>query len=798
MFRTNLKIAIRVLLRHKNASVTNIAGLALGLTCAALMLLFITFELSYDRFNERSSRIHRLTQELRRGDRLDASAVISQSVAINGLFPEVEKAGRLFTYSWMEEALVAFGEKSFFEQRFFLADPSIFAIFSFEAIRGDLGTALVDPDGLVISESAARRYFGEDDPLGKVLSVRNLRRSDLKITAVIRDLPKNSHFHCDFIAPMAAGENLFWDGFEERNSSYVYLLLKENVSPDVLERKIDSVLSERAGGEDWSLNFRLQPLSSIHLRSHLSGEIEPNGSVKTVSLLAFLAFVVLLVSAINFVNLATARSVGRAREVGLKKVVGAGRSDLVRQFLTEAVLFAALALPLALLLVQAFLPAFNRLLDTELSLIFPGHGWFFAGTLLLTVLLGLLSGIYPALVVSRFAPVFVFKGRSSSSGQGAPVRRALVVLQFSASVVLLIAASVVFTQLRYVRSRELGFQRKDLVILPVKDYETVKSYDLLKTAFLRTTAVESVTASEGLPSRFRRTHAVWHEGLSGEEDVSLAAAEVDFDFLETYGIRMASGRDFAETFATDAAAAYVINETAARTLGWSEPLGKKIQLSNRGLMRSVYVPGEVVGVVGDFHFQSLHEPIRPLVLKIGKGRITHVAVRIAPGKTLLALDFLAARWREILPGRPFDFFFFDDDFGRLYRDELRTGKIFAASTALSILIAGLGVFGLASFRAAQRTKEIGIRRVLGAAAGSIVWMFSKDFGGLVLLANAIAWPAAYLLMSRWILGFAYRAAIGIWIFLGAAGFSLFVALATSGGLALKAAFADPVESLRYE
>jgi putative ABC transport system permease protein len=634
--------------------------------------------------------------------------------------------------------------------------------------------------------------------MGKILSVKNLRRMDLKVTAVIKDLPKNSHFHCDFIAPMAAGEKLFWDGFEERNSSYVYLLLRENASPEILERKIGPFLAARLGGEGWSVDTRLQRLPSIHLRSHLSDEIEANGDVKTVALLALLGVVILLVSAINFVNLATARSVHRAREVGLKKVVGAGRGDLVRQFLAEAVLFACLALPAALLLVQVFLPAFNMLLNMELSVDFPGNGRFFAATLVLTVFLGLLSGIYPAFVVSRFAPATVLKGRSPSSGRGVPVRRGLIIAQFAASVVLFIAAAIVFNQLRFVETRALGFERKNVVVIPVKDYETAENYDLLKTAFLRSTAVDRVTASEGLPSRLRRTHAVWHEGLSGGEDVSLAVVEVDFDFLGTYGIRLARGRDFSEEFATDENGAYLINETAARSLGWSEPLGKKIQLSNRGLMRPVYVPGEVVGVVEDFHFQSLHETIRPLVLKVGTGRITHIAVRVVPGKARLALDFLAARWKEILPGRPFDYFFFDDDVSRAYQEDRRTGRIFASSTALSVLLAGLGVFGLASFSAAERTKEVGVRKVLGATVGSIVWMFSKEFGRLVLLANAVAWPAAYVLMKPWVRGFAYRTGIGLWIFLSAGAFSLLVALAASGGLAVRAALNDPVDCLRYE
>ncbi len=798
MFRTNLKIAFRAIRKHRSTSLTNIAGFALGLACAFLMLLYIAFELSFDRSNANASRIFRLTSEFRSGDRVQASAYLPGFFPLESEFPEVETTVRLFSYSWREKALVAYGEKSFFEDRFFLADPSIFEVFSFDFVKGDARTALKGPDSLVLGESAAGRLFGSEDPMGKVVSVRNLRRSDMKVTAVVRDLPRNSHFHCDFIAPMAAGEDLFWDGFEERNSPYVYLLVREDVSSDGLEAKIGSFLAGRYGEERGGMAYRLQPLASIHLHSHLSGEIEPGGNAGTLYLMTLLAVVVLAVAAINFVNLATARSIGRAREVGLKKVVGARRRDLIRQFLTEAVIFSFLALPVALTLVQVFLPAFNMMLKTSLSLVFPGNVRLLVGMILTTLALGFVSGLYPAFLLSRFTPISALRGKFHLGVRGAFVRQALVILQFAASVVLFIGALVVYSQMRYVSTRDLGFERTGLVIVPIKDFESLTEYDLVKTAFLRSTAVESVTASQGVPSDLRSSHAIWYEGLAAGDDVDLPAAAVDFDFLGTYGIRLARGRDFSNNFATDEHEAYIVNEAAVRFFGWSEPLDRKIQFSNRGLMRPEYVPGEVVGVVEDFHFRSLHERIRPLVLKVQKNRVTAIAVRVSSGKTRLALDFLAARWKDILPGRPFDFHFFEDDVERLYQEDRRTGRIFSSATVLSILIAGLGVFGLASFSAAQRTKEVGIRKVLGASAGNIVWMFSKEFGRLVVIANLVALPPAYYLMHRWIQGFAYRAGIGAWIFILAAGFSLAVALGAVGGLAVKSALSDPVSSLRYE
>ncbi len=798
MWTTHLKIVLRAILRHKGYAFINILGLALGLTCAVLMLLFVTFELSYDRYHANAERIFRVVYESQREGRTRASAYLPSPLPIKEAFAEIEETARLFTYSWMEQALVAYGDKSFFEDHFFLADPSIFTIFSFDVVRGDLRKAIEDPNSLVISQSAAVKFFGSDDPMGRILSVQNLRQSRLRVTAVIRDMPKNSHFQCDFIAPFSAGEDLFWDGFEERNSSHTYLLLRPGASPAALEVKFGAFLEKHIGEESRSARLALQALPTIHLHSHLNGEIEPPGDFGTVLLLASLAIIVLAVAAINFVNLATARSINRAREVGLKKVVGADRSSLVRQFMAEAVLFSFLALPAAIALVQVMLPAFNAILEADLSFDFAGNGRLYAGAVLMTFLLGVVSGIYPALIVSRFMPIAVLRGRFHLGGRGALLRRALVVFQNSATVILLIGAMVVFNQMRYIRDKDLGFDREPIVIIPVKDYESVRSYDLVRTAFEENSAVRSVTASQGIPSEFRSAHAVWFEGLPAGEDIEIAASTVDFGFLETYGIPLAEGRDFSRDFGTDEKQAYLINESAARAFGWAEPLGRKIQFSNRGLMRPEYEMGEVVGIVRDFHFRSLHEEIRPLVLKIHKERITHIAVRIAPGRTLLALDHLNSRWKNILPGRPLEFSFFDANVERLYRKDRKTGRVFAYAMALSIMIAALGVFGLASFSAAQRTKEVGIRKMLGASVRNIVWLLSKDFARLVILANALAWPLAYYFMNRWIRGFAYRAELPLWIFVFAAAFSFLVAFAAVGGRAVKTALANPVVSLRHE
>ncbi len=797
MFRAHLKLVLRTMAKHRGYTLISIAGLALALTCAFLMLLFITFETSYDRYHENATRVYRVTSAWS-GARAGESAAVSGDLPLDRQFPEVEKTARLFTYSWKEKALVAGNERSFFEERFFLADPSIFDIFSFDFVRGDSKTALAGTSGLVISESMAAKYFGREDPLGKILAVKNLGQADMKVTGVIKDMPRNSHVRCDFIAPFAAGDTLFWPDFAKRNSSYVYLLLARGATPVGLESKFPSFLAGHLGDNSRNVSLRLQPLTSIHLHSHFSDEIEPNGDLGTVRLFGLLAFIVLAVAVINFVNLTTARSIGRAREIGLKKVSGAGRGALIRQFLAEAVLFALLALPVALALAQALLPLFNGALDASLTMNFKGNGRLFAGAALLTVLTGLLAGLFPAFVLSGFRPVEVLKGKFSLGSRGAFVRRFLVVIQYAASIVLMTGAAVVATQLRFIQSKDLGFDRDQVVILPIKDAETMAGYDTLKTAFLRSPAVLGVSGSWGVPSRIRGGHAVQREGAPAGEEVLVPVCFVDFDFLSTYKMELRSGRDFSREFGSDDKRAYIINETAARSFGWAEPLGKKIQLSNRDLMRAEFEPGEVIGVVRDFHFRSLHERIDPLVLKIRKTEFTHVAARLSPGQVRTGLDFLAASWKQLFPGRPFEFSFLDEDIDRLYREDRRTGRVFGYATAFSILIAGLGLFGLASFSTAQRTREIGIRKVLGASAESIVVLLSREFAALVLAANVLAAPVAYVLMTRWLQSFAYRTGPGAWTFILAAGLSFLLALATVSTKAMRSALSNPVDSLRYE
>jgi putative ABC transport system permease protein len=798
MIRNYLKTAIRYILKHKGYTIINLLGLALGLACGFLMILYVLNEISYDRYHKNANRIYRITEEYSKGDRQFHSADIYAFSPLQDEIIEIERSVRIFTYSWKEKALVSNGDKFFYEENFFLADPSIFDVFSWNFIIGDPKNALQNPNAIVITESISQKYFGQDNPIGKILSVKNLGTSDFEITGVIEDIPVNSHFRCDFIAPLVSGKKLFWDDFLTRNSFYTYVQLRKGSSASDLIKKLSESFYGYLGKKAEYYKFHLQPLTSIHLHSHLSGEIEANSDVGYIYLFSILAFLVLSVACINYINLSTARSKNRAKEVGLRKVVGANRRNLIMQFLGESLHLSIIAFPLAVMLVELLLPAFNSILNRDLS-ITPNNEWglIFFG-LVITVIVGLFSGIYPAIVLSGFQPIKALKGEHEPDSKRSSIRHILVIFQYSISTTLILGTLIILNQIHFIRHRNLGFQKDQVIILPMKDWQTVQSYDLIKTAWLQSSTISSVTASQSLPSDIRVKHNVIAEGASGDEEIKLVWNAVDFDFLKTYGIELSSGRSFSQDSPSDNKYAYILNESAVKILGWEAPLGKKIQLSNKGLMRADFELGEVIGVVKDFHHHSLHEEIEPLIMNIYKGQFRYIAVKINSNHIKDALDFMKTQWENIIPGRPFDYFFFDDNVEKMYQAEQKMSKVFKYSALLSVFIACMGLFGLVSFNTSQRTKEIGIRKVLGASVNSIVLLISKEFFRLVIISNLIAWPIAYFVMAKWLNNFAYRIEIGLWTFLLSAVFTLFVSILTISFQTVKAASANPVDSLRYE
>ena len=795
MFKNYLTIAVRNLVRHKVYSLINLSGLAIGMACCILIMLYVQYEFSYDRYHENVEQIYRVIGEGKIGDEISQGAQMPGPLAPALLndFPEIISATRIKN---VENVLISYGEKRFYEERAFFADPSIFEVFSFALIKGNPKTALQPPYSIVITEEMAKKYFGDDDPMGKIISYDN--RYDFKITGVLQNIPDNSHFKFDFLASLACANDLFGNGYLEdwlNWGIYTYVLVRNDFSPAELSQQFPEFVKKYLG-EGWATYFQqqlhLQPLKRIHLHSNLWGEIEPNSNINYIYLFSAIAFVILLIACINYINLSTARSATRAKEVGMRKAVGANRLQLAKQFLGESIFLSFIALLLAVALVELFLPAFSSLMDRKLVVNYYGNRLLLPGLIGIALFVGIVSGSYPAFFLSAFQPLGMLrKTLKTGLGHSKP-RRILVVLQFVISIVLIIATMIIYSQLNYVRTKKLGFNKEQVVVIPIRDNTVRQRYESVKTELLQNSSITGATAASYLPGGIKWIQSFWWEGIQDDDDNTMAFDCVDHDFIETFEIELAAGRDFSKDFITDAKEAYILNEAAVRKTGWDSPIGKKFSAITRN------DEGSVIGVVKDFHFKSLHKKIEPLVLYIKPESFNYLSVRIRPSNISGTLDFIKERWNEFSPNRPFEYFFFDEYFDRLYKAEEKLGKIFGSFSLLAIFIACLGLFGLASFATEQRTKEIGIRKVLGASISGIVLLLSKDFTKLVIVSNLIAWPIAYWAMSRWLQDFAYRINIGLGTFLLAGAIALVIALLTVSLQAIKAALANPVEALRYE
>ncbi len=798
MLKSYLKIALRILRRYKAYSFINIAGLAVGMAGCLLILAYVRNELSYDRYHKNAGRIYRVVEELNIFGKKSHMAITPAPFgpAMETEFKEVIKAVRFVRASSSgNKILIRCGNENYYERDWFFVDDSVFEVFSFPLVQGDPKTALKDPNAVVITEDIAKKYFGADDPLGKILTVQDrYGQSDFKITGVLRNIRKNSHFRFDFLASFITFENQFKNWLQNwfNHMYYTYLLLEKGTDPGELETKFPEMLLKHAGKmAQLALKPHLQPLTSIHLHSHLESEIEANSDIVYVYVFSAIAIFILIIACINFMNLATARSAYRAREVGLRKVVGARRSQLVKQFLGESVLFSLIALPLAVVMMELLLTPFGALMGKKLDFNY-GDNWLIILALIgITLFVGFVSGIYPALFLSGFQPIKILKGTLSSGSKNANLRQGLIVFQFAISIALIISVGVIRNQVNYIRTKNLGFDKEHVVVLPLREKEMRAKYEAIRNEFMKSSRVLNVSASSGIPGRIVHYWYLRAEGIQDlKKELTMWILMVDHNFVKTLGMDVVEGRDFSVDFETDEKEAIILNESAVKKLGWESPLGKNIKTENKD--------GYVIGVVKDFHYQPLYQRIEPLVLYISPGFFEYVLVRIAPDNVPAALDFLKEKWRELAPHRPFEYFFLDSDFDSLYRSEERTGKLVGCFTVLAVFVSCLGLSGLASFTAEQRTKEIGIRKVLGASVAGIVALLSKEFTRWVLVANIIAWPGAYWVMSRWLQNFAYRTSFGIGIFFLSALIAFVIALTAVSYQAVKAAIANPVEALRYE
>ena len=801
MLKSYLKSAVRHLFKRRGYVVINVGGLALGLACCVLILLFVRDELSYDRFHEKADRIYRVAVDSETpGTPVTRFATNSRHVAdaLRADYPEAEQVVRLRSWSFRVERA---GEY-IFDDAFFAADSSFFEVFSYDLVRGDPKTALREPYTLVLTEEMAGKYFGDEDPLGQTLTLDDTLT--VTVTGVVAAPPGPSHFTFDFLFSwstfevFAPSRGFHWFMYRP----YTYVLLHEGVEAAAFEEKIAGLIMNRHPFDEENLGgFRaslvLEPITDIYLHVDRRMEIGPMGDARYAYIFGAIAAFVLLIACINFVNLATARSVERAREVGVRKVVGAHRATLIRQFMIESILVAFLALVGAMLLVVLALPPFNNLTGKALTtgvLATP------EGVLVLLGLMsvvGVLAGSYPALALSRFRPVEVLKGVFRAGRRGVRLRQGLVVFQFAVSVVLILGTLVVYQQLRYMQRQNLGFDKEQVLVVDVTrlpDEVVLQRREVIEQAFSQPAAVQKLTASGQVPGHRLGGGVMFPEGMPDGASRELNVISIDEAYLDVLGIELAAGRSFSEAFETDTHEAMLLNETAVEYLGWGaaeEAVGRRITTGNDGRLRTV------VGVIKDYHHTGLQTAIEPMLAVI-VGNVRYFALRIATDDVPATTASVNRIWEQLFPDYPFEYFFLDEAYDRQYRTEQRLAMLSALFTALAVLIACLGLFGLASFVTAQRTKEIGVRKVLGASVGSLITLVAKDFMKLVVVAFIVAAPVAYLAMNRWLEDFAYRVDISWSIFLLGGLAALGIALLTVSYQSVKAALTNPVETLRYE
>lgn len=812
MLRNYLKIALRNLFGQKVFSFINLFGLTVGLACCLLISIYIIDELSYDRYHENADQIYRVTRNFI--DRDGSTTLHLGHVAppfgplIANDFPDVEEVTRLLNAT----LTFRYEDKTFTEDHIYFAESNIFDVFTIPVIAGDPNTALENPFSIMLSETMAEKYFGEEDPIGEQLLVNG--QMNANVTGIFADFPDNSHMHPAFLvafntlrAPEIYGEENLRTNWGN-NSFSTYLLLPEDYPaesleaqfPDFLDRHMpyDPSAENARKPSEWTTLF-LNKMTDIHLYSNLDSEIEENGNIRRIYIFSAIAVFILLIAGINYMNLATARSATRAKEIGIRKVAGAHRRELMWQFLSESVLMTLLAMGLAILLAQFCLPVLENLTGKTLTLGSFFNYWYFpVGLLVLTALVGFMAGIYPAVFMSSFQPVRVLKGVFKPGGGNVALRKVLVVAQFSISIILISSTGIVFQQLRYMQQKALGYDREHVITMPYHE-DLSESYDAFRNDLLSNPNVKEVARSTRIPTG--RLLDSWGAASAQvgdsiiQSNVSLKSVAIDYNFVDVYEMELAAGRNFSREYSTDDSTAFIINETAARAIGWptnEEAIGKPFRYASR--------EGTLVGIFEDFHFESLHQQIQPMIFMMPDttGWFENMSIKLTGQNMGTALTHIEKTWNQFLPQFPYQYTFLEENYEQLYEAENRQGQLFTIFSGIAIFVACLGLFGLAAFATSQRTKEIGIRKVLGASVSSVVLLLSKDFLRLVVIGLIIATPIAWLTMSNWLADFAYRINIQWWVFALAGILAILVALLTVSLQAIKAATSNPVESLKTE
>jgi len=809
MLKNYLKVALRNLWKSKGFTAINIMGLAAGLGVCLLIALYVLDELSYDRYNPKAGRIYRLDADIFFNNTRFYSATSPKPLPVTLIkeYPQVEQMVRISYFGNQSDIMVKKGGNWIQDHHLAFADSTFFQVFAIPLLAGDPATVLKEPHSIVLDESAARRYFNSTDIIGKTLELQD--KTLCKVTGVFRDIPRQSHFHFSFIRPMRDT----WMGDENKwlNDGVVsYILVRPGTDRAFLQDRVDATVNTYMGRELKEMmhisigdmrqqgsyfRYHLTPLEDIHLHSNKSYEFEPNGNINDVYVFSCIAVLILVIACVNFMNLSTARSANRAKEVGIRKVAGSTRGHLMIQFLTESVLLSFFSLLLALGFALVLLPLFNSLSGKELQTSELFSTRILLLLLGLAMLVGCLAGSYPAFYLSSFQPIQVLKGKIASGFKSSWLRSSLVVFQFFISIGLIISTIVIYDQLSYIRNRRIGYDR-DQVLIIHNAFTAGDEVKTLRKELSKLPGVADATLAGDMPTQGAgyNQKAWWRSAtIDARSTIMFTNLYIDDHFIPTLGMQMVKGRNFSAVHPTDSMGV-ILNESAVQLLGWKDPLNEKLYQPDDSLIPRAY---PVIGVVRDFNYSSMHDKIGPVVITLADRRGS-MAVRLRPGDIYSRVHMIEAKWKEFAHGVPLSYTFMDDDFNKLYHAEAQTARLFINFAVFAIFIACLGLFGLVTYATEQRTKEIGIRKVLGARVTRIVALLSRDFTRLVLIAALFAFPVAWWAMNKWLGSFTYRTHIDWWIFPLAGAATLLIALATMSVQTIRAALANPVSSLRSE
>jgi putative ABC transport system permease protein len=789
MIKNLLKTAIRHIIKHSGYSILNILGLTLGISSALFLIIYVSDEVSYDRYHRNADRIYRVSAKITEPDDQFTwnVAQIPFGPQVVKDYPEVQSFVRFIN---MPRALYKYEENEFNEENFYYVDSTLFDIFSYQVVKGDVNAAITQPKKIALTEKIAARYFGKTDPIGKILTTGT---TSFEVTGIIKDVPFNSHFRFDAIASRNNLPKEF--GSWGRFGVFTYLLFPEKFDIKLFETKIkamyDAHMKTIFGPLNIKIEYILEPITRIHLYSTNAGEPEPTGSITYVYIFAIVALFLVLIAAMNYMNLATARSAGRAREVGLRKVVGSRRSALVVQFLAESTVFTLISLILSIINLMILLPKFNLLAGKNFDIHVIYTPAVVTSLLGITFIVGILGGSYPAFFLSRFSPVTVLKGEITRGSAGSMFRKILVVIQFAVSVIMIICTMVVFRQLDFLKTKDQGFDQKNVVGLELNG-AMVEKYPVLKQALLESPNIKYVGSTNSPVGEGTGKTIFNVETDQGMAQRGVNFAVIDNDFIEALGIKISEGREFQQDMPSDTLTGVLVNETFVKRMGWKDPIGKKVELGDERTIRA-----RVIGVMKDYHQTGMYNEIESLLL-IYRTRNNIIYIKLDDKDTKQTLSYIESKWKEVFPDQPYTYTYLSERFGRQFEADEKRGFIFTLFTLLAILIACLGLFGLASYMVEQRTTEIGIRKVFGANEAVILRLIAKDFLILVGIAIIIAIPVSYYIMSNWLKSYVYKTDLGIVLFLIAAAITLLITFITIGYKAYQAAILNPAESIRTE